>query len=94
MRSCAEDMTADHRCALAQHVERVAKAICIEPRLRRAERVPAGAVAISMGLDRTSGLDVPAGEIRDASQDAAYALHTQEASPCERTAWRMSARSA
>ena len=37
----------------------------IEPRLRRAERVPDGAVAISLGLDRTSvpmEEDVPAGE--------------------------------
>ena len=61
MRSCAEDMTADHRCPPSRStLERVAKAIGtaatrvaprIEPRLRRAERVPDGAVAISLGLD-------------------------------------------
>ncbi len=75
MRSCAEDMTADHRCPPSRStLERVAKAIGtaatavaprIEPRLRRAERVPAGAVAIALGLDRTSvpmEEDVPAGE--------------------------------
>ena len=53
MRSCAEDMTADHRCPPSRStLERVAKAIGtaatrvaprIEPRLRRAERVPDGA---------------------------------------------------
>ena len=75
MRSCAEDMTADHRCPPSRStLERVAKAIGtaatrvaprIEPRLRRAERVPDGAVAISLGLARTSvpmEEDVPAGE--------------------------------
>ena len=75
IRSCAEDMTADHRCPPSRStLERVAKAIGraakavaprIEPRLRRAERVPAGTVAISLGLDRTSvpmEEDVPAGE--------------------------------
>ena len=75
MRSCAEDMTADHRCPPSRStLERVATAIGtaatrvaprIEPRLRRAERVPDGAVAISLGLDRTSvpmEEDVPAGE--------------------------------
>ena len=75
MRSCAEDMTADHRCPPSRStLERVAKTIGtaatrvaprIEPRLRRAERVPDGAVAISLGLDRTSvpmEEDVPAGE--------------------------------
>ena len=61
MRSCAEDMTADHRCPPSRStLERVAKAIGtvatrvaprIEPRLRRAERVPDGAVAISLGLE-------------------------------------------
>ena len=64
MRSCEEDMTADHRCPPARStLERVAKAIGtaakqvpprLAPRLRRAERVPAGAVAISLGLDRTA----------------------------------------
>ena len=75
MRSCAEDMTADHRCPPSRStLERVATAIGtaatrvaprIEPRLRRAERVPDGAVAISLGLARTSvpmEEDVPAGE--------------------------------
>ncbi len=76
MRSCEEDMTADHRCPPSRStLERVAKTIGtaakrvaprIEPCLRRAERVPDGAVAISLGLDRTSvpmEEDVPAGEM-------------------------------
>ena len=64
MRSCEEDMKADHRCPPSRStLERVAKAIGteakrvaprIEARLRAAEGVPEGAVAISMGLDRTS----------------------------------------
>ena len=75
MRSCEEDMTADHRCPPSRStLERVAKAIGtaakqvaprIAPRLRRAERVPAGAVAISLGLDRTAvpmEETLPAGE--------------------------------
>ena len=75
MRSCAEDMTADHRCPPSRStLERTAKAIGtaatqvaprIEPCLRRAERVPEGTVAISLGLDRTSvpmEEEVPTGE--------------------------------
>ena len=75
MRSCEEDMQADHRCPPSRStLERVAKALGtaakqvaprIEPRLRRAERAPEGAVAISLGLDRTAvpmEEDVPAGE--------------------------------
>ena len=75
MRSCEEDMTADHRCPPSRStLERVAKAMGtaakqvaprIEPRLRRAARVPEGAVALSLGLDRTAvpmEEDVPAGE--------------------------------
>ena len=75
MRSCAEDMHADHRCPPSRStLERVAKAIGteatrmaprIEPCLRRTERVPDGAVAISLGLDRTAvpmEEAVPAGE--------------------------------
>ncbi len=64
MRSCEEDMKADGRCPPSRStLERMAKAIGteakrmaprIEPRLRCAERVPEGAVALSMGLDRTS----------------------------------------
>ena len=59
MRSAAEDMQADHRCPPSRStLERVAKAIGTEatrvaprigPRVRRAERVPDGAVAISRG---------------------------------------------
>lgn len=62
MRSCEEDMKADHRCPPSRStLERTAKAIGtdakraaprIEPRLRQAERVPEGAVAIALGLDR------------------------------------------
>ena len=56
--------------ALAQHAERVAKAIGtdaggIEPRLRRAERVPDGAVAITGPRPHVGAHgeeDVPAGE--------------------------------
>ncbi len=75
MRSAEEDMQADHRCPPSRStLERVAKAIGTEatrvapriaPRLRRAERVPDGAVAIALGLDRTAvpmEEDVPAGE--------------------------------
>lgn len=64
MRSCEEDMKADHRCPPSRStMERTAKAIGaqarkvvhrIEPRLRSAEPVPEGATAISMGLDRTA----------------------------------------
>ena len=75
MRSAEEDMQADHRCPPSRStLERVAKAIGTEatrvapriaPRLRREERVPDGAVAIALGLDRTAvpmEEDVPAGE--------------------------------
>ena len=75
MRSAEEDMQADHRCPPSRStLERVAKAMGtqakraaprIEPRLRRAERVPEGAVALSLGLDRTAvpmEEDVLAGE--------------------------------
>ena len=75
MRSCEEDMKADRRCPPSRStLERIAKAIGTEarraaprivPRLRRAEVVPQGAVAISIGLDRTSvpmEEDIPAGE--------------------------------
>ena len=75
MRSAEEDMLADHRCPPSRStLERVAKAIGTEatrvaprivPWLRRAERVPDGAVAIALGLDRTAvpmEEDVPAGE--------------------------------
>jgi hypothetical protein len=64
MRSCEEDMKADHRSPPSRStLERMAKSIGtdarrvaprIEPRLRRAETVPNGAVAVSLGLDRTS----------------------------------------
>ena len=64
MRSCEEDMRADHLCPPSRStLERLAKAIGrqakrvaprVEPRLRRVERVPDGAVALSLGLDRTS----------------------------------------
>jgi hypothetical protein len=64
MRSCEEDMQADHRCPPSRStLERIAKAIGsdakrvaprIAPRLRRAEPVPEGAVAVSLGLDRTA----------------------------------------
>ena len=97
MRSCAEDMTADHRCPPSRStLERVAKAIGtaatrvaprIEPRLRRAERVPDGAVAISLGLDRTSvpmEEDVPAGETPATRRKTRHTPYTtQEASPGE-----------
>ena len=89
----------DHRCPPScSTLERVKKTLIgtaatrvapsIEPRLRRAKRVPDGAVAIEAGprLARTVPMeeDVSAGEspvVR--SQDAAYALRTQEASPGE-----------
>ena len=64
MRSAEEDMQADHRCPPSRStLERVAKAMGtaarrvapqIERRVRQAERVPEGAVAIVLGLDRTA----------------------------------------
>jgi hypothetical protein len=75
MRSCEEDMKADHRSPPSRStLERMAKSIGtegrrvaprIEPHLRRAEVIPAGAVALSLGLDRTSvpmEESLPAGE--------------------------------
>ena len=71
MRSCEEDMKADHRCPPSRStLERTAKAIGtaakqvaprIEPRLRQAEQVPGEATAIALGLDRTA---VPMEEAR------------------------------
>ena len=88
MRSCEEDMKADHRSPPSRStLERMAKAIGtearrvaprIEPRLRRAEVVPDGAVAMSMGLDRTS---VPMEESRPAGEAPA----TPPRKPYERT---------
>ena len=64
MRSCEEDMKADHRRPPSRStLERMAKEIGsrskdavprIEWRVRNAESVPVGAVAISLGLDRTA----------------------------------------
>lgn len=64
MRSCEEDMKADHRCPPSRStLERTAKAIGteakkavhrIEARVRSAESVPQGTSAISLGLDRTA----------------------------------------
>lgn len=64
MRSCEEDMVADHRVPPSRSkLERMAKAIgqeasvharSIEVHVRRSEGLPEGTVSISMGLDRTS----------------------------------------
>jgi len=91
MRSCEEDMKADHRSPPSRStLERMAKAIGtearrvaprIEPRLRRAEVVPDGAVALSMGLDRTS---VPMEESRPAGEAPATPRKTRR-KPYERT---------
>lgn len=64
MRSCEEDMIADKRCPPSRStLERMGKAIGsefhnkihrIEAIVRRTEKVPEEAVAISIGLDRTS----------------------------------------
>ena len=91
MRSCEEDMTADHRSPPSRStLERIAKAIGtdarqaaprIEPRLRRAEGVPAGPLAISLGLDRTS---VPREESLPAG-DAATTRRQPRRTPYERT---------
>ena len=91
MRSCEEDMKADHRSPPSRStLERMAKAIGtearrvaprIEPRLRRAEVVPDGAVALSMGLDRTS---VPMEESRPAGEAPATHRKTRR-KPYERT---------
>jgi hypothetical protein len=90
MRSCEEDMRADHRSPPSRStLERMAKAIGtdarrvaprIEPYLRRAERVPAGAVALSLGLDRTS---VPMEEARPAGEAPATRRKTRH-KPYER----------
>lgn len=76
MRSCEEDMRADHRCPPSRStLERMAKAIGAEatrvapritPRLRSAERVPEGTVAIALGLDRAA---VPMEEALTAGED-------------------------
>jgi hypothetical protein len=64
MRSCEEDMQADHRCPPSRStLERMAKAIGtaakgaaprLLARVRTAERLPAGTVAIAVGLDRAA----------------------------------------
>ena len=64
MRSCEEDMRADHRCPPSRStLERMAKAIGTEAtrvatrltaRVRSAERLPEGTVAIALGLDRAT----------------------------------------
>jgi hypothetical protein len=64
MRSTEEDMKADRRCPPSRStLERVAKALGtaaaqvapqITRRVRQAEQVPEGAVAIALGLDRTA----------------------------------------
>jgi len=91
MRSCEEDMKADHRAPPSRStLERMAKAIGtearrvaprIEPHLRRAEAVPDGAVALSIGLDRTS---VPMEESRPAGAAPATRRKTRR-TPYERT---------
>lgn len=91
MRSCEEDMKADHRSPPSRStLERMAKAIGtdarrvaprIEPRLRRAEGVPDGAVALSMGLDRTA---VPMEESRPTGEAPATRRKTRQ-TPYERT---------
>ena len=91
MRSCEEDMKADHRCPPSRStLERTAKAIGtearrvaprIEARVRRAERVPEGAVAVSLGLDRTT---VPMEEDRPEGQEPAT-RRKKRTKPYERT---------
>jgi hypothetical protein len=64
MRSCEEDMRADHRCPPSRStLERMAKAIGTEAtrvavritaRVRSADRLPEGTVAIALGLDRAA----------------------------------------
>jgi hypothetical protein len=63
-RSCEEDMRADHRCPPSRStLERLAKAIGTEAtrvasritaRVRCADRLPEGTVAIALGLDRAA----------------------------------------
>lgn len=84
-------MKADHRSPPSRStLERMATSIGtdarrvaprIEPRLRRAEHVPAGAVALSMGLDRTS---VPMEESLPAGEAPATRRKTRR-QPYERT---------
>ena len=85
MRSAEEDMKADHRCPPSRStLERVAKAMGtaatqvasqIERRVRQAERVPAGTVAIALGLDRTAvpmEEDLPDGAARGRRRTTPY----------------------
>ena len=84
-------MKADHRSPPSRStLERMATSIGtdarrvaprIEPRLRRAEHVPAGAVALSMGRDRTS---VPMEEAPPAGEAPATRRKTRR-QPYERT---------
>ena len=109
MRSCAEDMTADHRCPPSRStLERVAKAIGTAATRVAPHRTAPAAGGAGAGRRRRhlTGPRPHVGahgggrpgrrDARDASQDAAYALHTQEASPgeCQLPDGSMSARSA
>lgn len=85
MRSCEEDMQADHRCPPSRStLERMAKAIGTEakrvaPRLlarvRSAEQIPDGAVAIALGLDRAA---VPMEEDLEAGEGPATRRKVRE----------------
>ena len=91
MRSCEEDMKADHRRPPSRStMERTAKAIGaqakvvlprIEPRLRNAEPVPEGTIAISVGLDRTS---VPMEEPQAADSETPRKRRKKRTKPYER----------
>ena len=96
-RSCAEDMTADHRCPPSRStLERVAKAIGDRGHAGGASHRTAPAAGGAGAGRRRRHLTGPRPHVgahgggrpgrrdaRDASQDAAYALHTHEASPGE-----------
>jgi hypothetical protein len=91
MRSCAEDMTADHRCPPSRStLERTAKAIGtadkqVAPRLRRAERVPEGTVARPRPhVGAHGGGCAGRRHARDAAQDTDEALRPQATSSRER----------
>ena len=102
MRSAEEDMLADRRCPPSRStLERMAKAIgteakrCaprIEPHVRRAERVPAEAVSVSLGLDRTSvpmEEDVPEGERPEGRRRKRTKPYLRETPPPVNVKYRM-----
>lgn len=102
MRSTEEDMLSDRRRPPSRStLERMAKAIGteakraaprIEPHVRRAERVPAEAVSVSLGLDRTSvpmEEDIPEGECPEGRRRKRTKPYMREVPPRVNVNYRM-----